>query len=880
VLEPVVVESPQRLPVALRDQCIHELFEAQARRSPNATALVFEGRQVSYRRLNIHAERFAARLHCLGLGQGSYVALYAPRSLETIISLLGILKAGAAYVALDMESPAERLELMLSVVQPAAILTLHPLVADLPLTDAAILYLNEEFDLSDDSPFFTMSEREPAAADDLAYVAFTSGSTGEPKGVCITHRAVVRLAKSADFVSPRREDAFLQFAPLSFDASTFEVWSCLLNGAKLAIFPPWKPSLTDLAEFIEVQGVSILWLSAALFHQLTESHLHHFGRVRVLLTGGDVVSVPHAEKALRTLKNCRLVNGYGPTENTTFSCCHTIVTIPERGGSIPIGRPVAGTECHVLDEHQRAVPRGEPGELYVGGDGLAAGYLGNPALTAAKFIPHPFVTFPGNRLYRTGDLVRMLPDGNLEFLGRMDRQVKILGYRVELTEIEAILRRHPAVNETSAFVQRTIAGEERLVAAVVVKLGATAGVSELRAFVQRSLPPHMIPSDFVFLEEFPLNANGKIDHAALAASCSLADLAPPGSAADSGLTARRLAKIWSFVLGRPDIGGADNFFELGGNSLRAAHLLARVQKEFRRSIPMARFFTEPTLQGLASLIDSDDLAVTAPVCMSRSGGSKPGLFCLPGQGGEMTAYLRTVEHFSGDRPIYGLPSPAFIGGTEGITMEEIAALHVQTICALQPEGPYHVFGFCFGGLLAFETARQLREAKQEVGFVGVLQFDIHDLPAMPFRFTRPASFARFLSNSCAASFELLRLERADRDTAVVRVLTRLLGMPADCAEVRLPMNAERRLYETHETAWRSYVPRAVLGVVTLLRPQRLPIFHPDPHLGWASIDGQQVEVEIVPADGIHGSMLKDLNAREAARLIEKATGKRELELSN
>jgi len=869
----------ERAPISapLRDRCIHELFEAQAVRTPHATALLFEGRRLTYRQLDLQAARFALRLQALGVRPGSFVALYAPRSLETIISLLGILKAGAAYVALDMESPADRLALMLSDVEPLVIITLHPLAHDLPPTGATLLFLNEEFDLRDDSPVPSTPgiQRDPVTATDLACVAFTSGSGGVPKGVCITHRGVVRLAKSNDFISIRPEDVFLQFAPLSFDASTFEIWNCLLNGAKLAIFPPWKPSLTDLGQFIESQGVSILWLGAALFHQMAENHLHHLRHVRRLFTGGDVVSVPHAEKTLRTLKNCRLVNGYGPTENTTFSCCHPILTIPANGQSIPIGKPVAGTECHVLDEMLRPVPAGEAGELYVGGDGLAAGYLRNPQLTAEKFIPHPFSQVPRARLYRTGDRVRLLPDGNLEFLGRMDRQVKILGYRVEPSEIEAILRQHPAIRETSVMVQRTIAGEERLIAAIAVKDEMGVATADLRAFARCSLPQHMIPSDFVFLDKLPLNANGKIDQEALATQCTVQ--VRTRLMEDKSPTAERLAKIWSDVLGRPNITAADNFFELGGNSLRAAHLLARIQKEFRTQLSMNTFLEHPTIGGLARFLDEKPSALAPPLCLCRTGGPKPGLFCLPGQGGEMGAYLSTVEHYSGARPVYGLQSPALLGLEEGATIEEMAATHVNTIRALQPSGPYHLFGYCFGGLLAFETARQLHAQNAGVGLVGVLQFDVHDMPFAPFKALRIRAILRFLKNLFPALAECFEIGKSERNLAFIKVLSRLLAMPDDSGSAYSSGTAERRLYELHEVAWRKYVPKAFPGLVTLLRPKRLPIFHPDPNLGWGMVKGQRLEVRIVPGVGIHGESLRSGNEEGTARVVEKAIEERDLE---
>jgi len=870
--------QPVRVATPTRDLCVHEVFEAQAVRTPQATALVFEGRGLTYRQLSFHSNRFATRLQELGVVPGSFVALYVPRSIETIICLLGILKAGGAYVALDMESPADRIAQILALVQPKVIITLHPLARDLPPVSAELIYLNEEFDLHDTSTSKRRAEPPyaPVAAADVAYVAFTSGSTGMPKGVCVPHRAVVRLARADDFISVRREDTFLQFAPISFDASTFEIWSCLLNGAKLAIFPPWKPSLTDLGEFIDSQRVSILWLGAGLFHQMVENQLHHLRHVRRLFTGGDVVSPAHAAIVLRELKNCRLVNGYGPTENTTFSCCHPILTIPPDGRSIPIGRPVAGTECRVLDEMLRPVGEGEAGELYVGGDGLADGYLGNRQLTLEKFIANPFSRTPGDRLYRTGDRVRYLPDGNLEFLGRADRQVKILGYRVEIEEIETALRRHPAVKDARVIVERPIAGNERVIAAIAPAGDANVTAEDLRAFANASLPAHMVPSEFTFLDEMPLNANGKIDNGALAARCSLE--VRPATPAPLYLNpiAAKIAAIWTYVLGRPNIGPSDNFFELGGNSLRAAHLLARIQKELKRRIPMEVFFKDPTVKALAAFLDADKPSTVHPEWVRRLGGRKPALFCFPGQGGEMFAYLKTVDHFSGARSVYGLQIPAVREMEDGTSIEEMAAQLVKTIRSLQANGPYHLFGFCFGGLLAFEAARQLRAENAEVGFVGVLQFDIHDMPSMPFKSLRFRSIYFYLRNFLPALAEFFKIGREERNLVILRTLYRLLALPGDSVTSFPQMTPDQRMYAIHEAAWRRYMPHAVADMVTILRPHRLPIFHPDPTLGWGTVKGQRLQVRVVPGIGIHGECLNE--GAGLARVIEDAVEVREFAL--
>jgi len=581
-----------------RETPVHRLFEAQAAHTPDAVALSFEGVTLTYAELNRRANRLARHLRELGVRPEIGVGIYVERSFEMIVGVLGILKAGGAYVPLDPTYPQERLAFMIEDTQAPVILTHTRLVGKLPPYNGQIVNL-------DDDRWTRYADDNldgGATADSLAYVMYTSGSTGAPKGTSIVHRAIVRLIKNTNFASLTADETFLQLATLSFDASTLEIWGSLLNGGKLVIFPAHKPSLDELARFIEEQRITTLWLTAGLFHQMVESHPESLSGVRQLLAGGDVLSVAHVRQMLdRLLPGHTLINGYGPTENTTFTCCHPMHSSKQIGATVPIGRPIANTQVYILDRALRPVPVGVPGELYIGGDGLARGYWRLPDLTAERFVPHPFSAEPGARLYKTGDRARYLPSGDVEFLGRLDNQVKIRGYRVEPGEIQAHLEQHPAVQNAVVVAREDIPGDKRLVAYVIAAPGQQPTADALREALQTALPDYMIPAAFVRLDALPLTPNGKVDRARLPApdwTPSATTHTPPRTP-----TEETLAEIWQSVLGVAQVGVHDNFFALGGHSLLATRVMSRVQQTFQVAIPLRALFEAPTVAGLAAAVE-------------------------------------------------------------------------------------------------------------------------------------------------------------------------------------------------------------------------------------------------------------------------------------
>ncbi|HEX6747476.1 MAG TPA: amino acid adenylation domain-containing protein [Longimicrobium sp.] len=615
---------------------IHRLFEAHAAATPDAPALLTDEARLTYAEVNARANRIARRLRELGVGVEHRVGVSMERSPDLVVALLAVLKAGAAYVPLDPVYPAERRALMRRNAGVTVVVTREGAgdrgdgvrVLSLAAERERIAALGDG-DLAD----------VEVAPENLAYVLYTSGSTGTPKGVAVPHRAVVRLVRGQSYARFAADEVFLQFVPVAFDVSTFEVWGALLSGAALAVHPPHLPEPAELGAFAARHGVTQMWLTSGLFHQVVDAGAPGLGGVRRLLSGGDVVSAAHVRRAMELLPDTEIVDGYGPTETTTFATTHVVTREDADAGDIPIGRPLANTRAYVLDERLRPVPPGIPGELYLGGPGVARGYLGAPALTAERFVPDPFV--PGERLYRTGDRVRWTEcesakvreceSGSsrdettfapshprtlaLQFLGRADRQVKVRGFRIEPAEVEAALAAHPAVRAAAADT-RGEGADRRLVAWVVAADGAEVSTPALREHLSRTLPEHMVPSVVVPIDAIPLTPNGKVDRAALPAPAAV------GSGPTRPLTATEemIATVWAELLGASRVGPDDAFFELGGHSLLAAQVAGRIRAAFGVELPLRALFESPQLSELAARVDglvragtgADDPVVPVP----------------------------------------------------------------------------------------------------------------------------------------------------------------------------------------------------------------------------------------------------------------------------
>ncbi len=591
-----------------RDALVHELFDEQVTRVPNAAAIVSERGTMSYADLASRATKIAQQLAAHGVKAGELVGLLADRTPGMVAAVLGILKAGAAYVPVDPRFPAERLQGMLADAK-ARVLVVEDNLLDVAATltgDTRQLVIDADGVCTasgDTSPLG--APRHTDAGDAPAYVMFTSGSTGRPKGVLVPHRAIVRLVRNTNFAQFGDDERVLGFAPISFDASTLELWAPLLNGGCLVLAAPDVMDVEALADAIERHKVTTLWLTAALFQQMADSEsLRRLHGVRQLLAGGDVLSPVHVQRVLDVLPNVRLINGYGPTENTTFTCCYTIPRPWSASRSIPIGTPIANTRALILDRHGRAAPINVPGELYAAGDGVALGYLNDARLSAERFVPEPGGE-PSARAYRTGDRARWREGGTVEFLGRLDQQVKIRGFRVEPGEIETMLATHPQVQEAAVIARRVARGtstEVQLSGYFVARAGEELTASELRRWLRARVPEYLVPAAMMRLDALPVGTTGKVNRSALPVIS--ADENEDEHIAPRNDVERVIAGIFSEILNRDTVSAETSFLDLGGHSLLATRAVAQIGRVFRTPVTLRAFFENPTVSGIARRIVS------------------------------------------------------------------------------------------------------------------------------------------------------------------------------------------------------------------------------------------------------------------------------------
>ncbi|RCJ30651.1 non-ribosomal peptide synthetase [Nostoc punctiforme NIES-2108] len=853
-----------------QDKCIHQLFAEQVERTPKNIAIEFDNEYLTYAQLNAKSNQLAHQLQKLGVKPEVLVGICVERSLDMLIGILGILKAGGAYIPFDPTYPQERLGFMLEDAQIPILLTQQRLVDKFVEHNTRLIYLDR--DLPENATLSIENPVSEVTPENLAYIIYTSGSTGKPKGTMIPHRGLVNYLSwcTNAYKLAQGYGAPVQ-SSIGFDATITSLFSPLLVGQRVVLLPE-KEEIEALSALLQSdKNYSLVKITPAHLEMLNQMLPNREGvtKTRALIIGGEALLGKSLKFWRDNAPNIRIINEYGPTETVVGCCVYEVSEQTSLSGAILIGRPIANTQLYLLDENQKLVPIGVSGELYIGGAGVARGYLNRPELTQQRFIPNPFSDEPNSRLYKTGDLARYLPDGNIEYLGRIDHQVKIRGFRIELEEIESLLAQHPLVNSVTVIAREDQPGDKRLVGYIVPQEQAPTS-SELRQFLQEKLPEYMIPSAFLILEVIPLTAHGKVDRQALPQpdTSRLSTLKTEFLAPQDDLE-QKLANIWENLLNVHPVGVKDNFFDLGGHSLLAVRLMAHLNQEFGKNLSLATLFQNPTIEKLANILrlETEILSWSALVEIQK-GNSKYPFFCLPGGGGNVL-YLHNLARYLGEnQTFYGLQAPGLNGESEPLTcVEDMAAYYIQAIKTVQPEGPYFLGGHSFGGIVAYEMAQQLIKSGNEVALVAILDapapvasdkplyIDVDDAT----RLTETARLIeRWAGKNLDISYEMLQPLELDEQLEYLKerlITVDLLPAGTDTKQVRGLV----QVFEANLQASIKYLPQeAYPNRLTLLRASEvnaedaalLTDLREDPAWGWGQFSAQNIDIHVVPGDHI------------------------------
>ena len=870
--------------------CLHQWFEVQAQSKPAAVALVYGVDRVSYGELNRRANRVAHRLRLSGVGRETLVGVFLDRSVDMVVALLGVLKAGGAYLPLDPAYPSDRLSFMLADAQAGTVLTQSSLLERWNRLQSGVGLVSKVHCVDTDEFLTTDDGVNPAPGvqgANLAYVIYTSGSTGKPKGVAVEHRNSVALVAWASQVYSSQElDGVLAGISISFDPSILDIFMPLCLGGKV-ILAANTLALPNLAAADEVR---LLFSVPSVVRELMR-----IGgipsSVETINMGGEHLPAALVQELYELPHLKRVYDLYGPTETTT--CSTFALRTPEAPATI--GRPIDGTQVYVLDAQLRPVPAGETGELYIGGQGVVRGYLNHPVVTKQRFIPSPFSADGQSRLYRTGDLGRYRPDGNLEFAGRNDRQVKIRGFRVELGEVESALLTHDEVSETIVVAHDDQAGKRRLVAYVVPgeKPGLTRRdslsaasprlVAQLRLHLQARLPDHMVPGTFMLVERFALTPSGKIDHAALPPP----QHQRPGAGdylAPRDPTEALLCEIWSELLKLKDIGVDEDFFQIGGDSLQGAVMFAEVEKRTGIRLPIESILRNATVERLATYIEAarhlrnPDLG--SPWVEIQPQGDRARLFLVHGVGGGMMwGYANLSRHLGEDQPIYAFRARPI----EPVTINAMAEQYVRDLRAFQPQGPYLLGGYCFGGNIAYEMARMLMAQGQRVDLLVLFNSSPPNSSYDCMTWT-PLFLGRFVLNLThwligfvkwgrVKQLRFIRWKFQMLQRRVSKWLRPQRATAADGFDVETQVDLstvpaeDRSLWAAHVRANTQHHAGVYTGKITLMRTLGHPFdCNYDPLCGWADYAKGGISVSVLP--GLHESLLEEPQVRLAAQQLK------------
>ncbi|MBD1924294.1 amino acid adenylation domain-containing protein [Microcoleus sp. FACHB-831] len=883
-----------------QDKLIHQLFEVQAQTKPNNIAVVFEQQQLTYAELNSRTNQIAHYLQQQGVKPETIVAICLERSLEAIIAILGILKAGGAYLPLDPSFPTQSLLERLQDAQAQILLTNAIIQQQHPaLSPPVILYLD-----TDEQEITSQSHDNPlsqVAKENLAYTIYTSGSTGKPKGVGIEHQQILNYVYSIQQRLDLPDNAsFALVSTLAADLGNTAIFPTLCNGGCLHIISTEHATNGQLfADYCRQHQIDCLKIVPSHLEALltSPSAQELLPKARLIL-GGEACSWELIKKVQQLAPECKIFNHYGPTETTVGVLTYQVGQINLNSRTVPLGKALANTQVFVLDSQLQPVPIGLPGELYIGGDCLARGYLNQPELTAERFIPHPFISYPSTvtsqqspKIYKTGDLVRYQADGTLEFLSRVDNQVKIRGFRIELGEIEAVLCQHPSIQQAVVLLREEQTGDQRLVAYIVPSKDIAATIEDWRNFLRKRLPEYMLPTVFVRLKTLPLTPNGKVDKQALPTPDLL------NSKPESSLVAPRdgieiqLKYIWEKLLQVGPIGVKDNFFDLGGHSLLAVRLVAQIEKHLQRKVALATLLQKPTIEQLAVILrQQPDSKSWSPLVPIQPLGNKKPFFCVHGSGGNVMCFHNLAIHLGTDQPLYGLESPGFYAECEPYhRIEDMASCYVKALQSLQPEGPYLLGGWSMGGLIALEMAVQLQQQGHTVALLALLdtkppilsnqsqqETEFNDAYLLANKAVEMAKF--FGKNISISEATVSQLEPEEQLNYVLDIMKQadFIHLDINLQQIRSYL----QVIKSHKKAVMDYVGKVYNGKITLFQADQQRFFEEDDKISknivelgssWSKFISQPLDIETIPGD--HYTIMAEPNVQVLANKLKSCLDK-------